>query len=215
MKRFAVLLIVLALCFAVSPAAFAIDVIGDAPWDDEENQTPDNGLYFAHAPDKEYVVLWVTPECNIDDGYLIVPDGTQMIVKCRVSYMEGTPWGKVTVPSGVDDDGNKLYFDGWVLMSELRDINGEPAYVEPEVVPEPSLLPDPTVTDNPEPTPAPSDAPEEPTESLVPQRPSQAITVTDTYNDAIVYTCIAITIGALALVAYVFIKHKALNKKGE
>ena len=61
----------------------------------------------------------------------------------------------------------------------------------------------------------PSDKPEDPEESPIPERPKQAITVTATYNDAIVYTCIAITAGALALVAYVLIKHKALNKKGE
>lgn len=212
MKRFAVLLIVLALCFAVSPAAFAIDVIGDAPWDDEENQIPDKGLYFAHSPDDGYVVLWATPECNISDGYLIVPDGTEMVVSCRVSYMEGTPWGKITVPSGVDENGNKVYFEGWVLMSDLRDINGEPAYVEP--VTEPGVSPEPIVSPEPTDEPTPSTEPQ-PSETLVPQRPAQAITVTNTYNNAIVYTCIAITVGALALVAYVLIKHKVLNKKGE
>lgn len=211
MKRFAAFVMAFVLCFAVSSSAFAIDVIGDAPWDNEENQIPDNGVYFAHSPDKEYVVLWVTPECNVEDGYLIVPNGTQMVVSCRVSYMDGTPWGKIAIPNGVDAMGYRVYFEGWVLMSDLHNTSGEPAYVDPDPEPTPS----PEVTDDPAPSPSPSQEPDEPQETVVPERPDQAITVTDTYNDAIVYTCMAITAGALALVAYVLIKHKALNKKGE
>ncbi len=206
-KRFTAIVIAFLMCFTVSSAAFAIDVIGDAPWDDEENQIPDNGVYYAHSSDKKYVVLWATPECNLEDGYLIIPNGTEMTVYCRVSYMEGTPWGKISVPNGVDADGLEMYFDGWVLMSDLCDAEGNPVFIEDD--------PNSTPTDEPIASPEPTDEPDDPTETIIPERPKQAITVTDTYNDAIVYTCITITIGALALVAYVFIKHKALNKKGE
>lgn len=195
---------ILTLCLAASPAAFAaIDIVGDAPWDDESNQVPDNRTYTAHSNEKDYVVLWATPECVVEEGYLIVPDGTQMVVTCRVSYMEGTPWGKVSVPNGTDDQGVPIFFDGWVLMSELLDEEGKPAFVEESAEPEPSEQPEP------------SERPETPENTVVPERPKQAITVAATYNNAIVYTCVAITAGALALVAYVLIKHKALNKKGE
>lgn len=210
MKRFAALIMSLMLCFAFSPAAFAaIDIIDDAPWDDEENQMPDNGVYYTHANDKEYVVLWATPECNVEDGYLIVPNGTELTVSCRVSYMEGTPWGKTSLPNGVDEEGLEIIFEGWVLMSELYDLEGNPVFVEETTEPEPSE--EPLVT----PTPVPSGEPDAPAATIVPERPKQAITVMNTYDEAIVYTCIAITVGALALVAYVLIKHKALNKKGE
>ena len=178
-KRFAALLMIVVLCITAAPAAFAaIDVIGDSPWDDPENQVPDNCTYYAHSNEKDYVVLWATPECVVEDGYMIVPNGT-------------------------DEQGVPTFFNGWVLMSELHDESGAPAFVETE-------------PEEPKPTePVPSDKPEDPEETPIPERPKQAITVTATYNDAIVYTCIAITAGALALVAYVLIKHKALNKKGE
>ena len=42
-KRFAALLMIVVLCITAAPSAFAaIDVIGDSPWDDPENQVPDN-----------------------------------------------------------------------------------------------------------------------------------------------------------------------------
>lgn len=203
-KRFAALLMIVVLCITAAPAAFAaIDVIGDSPWDDPANQVPDNCTYYAHSNEKDYVVLWATPECVVEDGYMIVPNGTKMVVNYRVSYMEGTPWGKVSVPNGTDEQGVPTFFNGWVLMSEQHDESGAPAFVETE-------------PEEPKPTePVPSDKPEDQEETPIPERPKQAITVTATYNDAIVYTCIAITAGALALVAYVLIKHKALNKKGE
>ena len=67
-----------------------------------------------------------------------------------------------------------------------------------------------------EPSPTPNNAEPTPTPTLqLPQRPQEAITVSNTYNSAIVYTSVGIAVVALALVAYVLIKHKALNKKGE
>ena len=83
----------------------------------------------------------------------------------------------------------------------------------------PPEIPDHPMISNPvsvKPTPTPNNAEPTPTPTLqLPQRPQEAITVSNTYNSAIVYTSVGIAVVALALVAYVLIKHKALNKKGE
>ena len=92
-----------------------------------------------------------------------------------------------------DENGETIFYEGWVMMSDLLDSNGEPAYVpsaETEAVEE---------TAYPEATPA----------------ADGIVSVSNSYNNAIVYTCLAIAAGALALVAYVIIKHKAFNEKGE
>ena len=78
------------------------------------------------------------------------------------------------------------------------------------------MIANPVVTPEPTPTTTPSSTAPTPTPTLrLPQRPDQAITVSNTYNSAIVYTSVASAIIALALVVYVLIKHKALSKKGE
>ena len=127
--------------------------------------------------------------------------------------MESVPWGHVTVESEPDKAGNTQSFSGWILMSDLVDADGVPAAVIPPKVPDHPMILNPLPTSTPEPEETPTPTPEA-TEQL-PERPQQAITVSNTYNNAIVYTSVVIAVIALALVAYVLIKHKALNKNGE
>ncbi len=212
-----ILSIALALVATVlmSASAFAdltIKPVPD-PWDDPSNHEADGASYYAYN-EAGYVVVWETPECNVDGKYVLVKNKTELTVEYRVTYMESVPWGHVNIELEHEKDNESEIFSGWVLMTDLVDADGNPAAVMPPEIPDHPMISNPVVT--PEPTPTPSSADPTPTPTLsLPQRPQQAITVSNTYNSAIVYTSVAIAVIALALVVYVLIKHKALNKKGE
>lgn len=222
-KRLFTAFLIIVLSFSISGAALAdplsLKPVAD-PWEIPENLIADGGTYYVYS-ENGYIVAWETPECDVKHGYLLLDNGTELVVENRISYMDGVPWGSVTIATEPDIDGNEQSFKGWVLMSDLVDIEGKPAYTVPIEVPEHPMVSEADPEKLPEPTPEPDDpeqtAPPEPeaTPSPVPQRPDEAITVGNTYNNAIVYTSVAIAIIALALVAYVLLKHKALNKKGE
>lgn len=214
MLSFALALAVTVLMSASAYADLAIKPVPD-PWDDPGNQEADGASYYAYNS-AGYVVVWETPECNVDGKYVLVKNNTELTVEYRVTYMESVPWGHVNIELEHEQDNKSELFSGWVLMSDLLDADGNPAAVVPPEIPDHPMISNPVVTPEPTPTPTPSSTNPVPTPTLqLPQRPQQAITVSNTYNSAIVYTSVAIAIIALALVVYVLIKHKALNKKGE
>lgn len=194
----------LAVCMPISADA-ELKPVAD-PWDDPNNLITDGAVYKTYNADG-YVVAWETPECDVNGKYMLIENGTQLKVDNRVSYMGDIPWGSVSIPT---EDGEEN-FTGWVLMSDMLDADGNPAAVAPVSIPEHPMIADP----KPEPTPAPTDEPEATPEPTVPSRPEQAININNTYNNAIVYTSIAIAAVALAFAVLVLVKHKALNKKGE
>ena len=211
MKKILTFALVLVISAFMSVSAFAdlpIKPVAD-PWDNPDNLEQDGATYYTYS-EAGYVVVWETPECNVDGKYVLLNNRTELTVEYRVTYMESVPWGHVNIELASDEDKSEL-FSGWVLMADLLDENGEPAAVIPPEIPEHPMISNPIV---PKPTPTPSSAEPTPTFQL-PQRPQQAITVSNTYNSAIVYTSVGIAVVALALVAYVIFKHKALNKKGE
>lgn len=214
-KKILSLALALAATVLMSASAFAdltIKPVPD-PWDDPSNHEADGASYYAYN-EAGYVVVWETPECNVDGKYVLVKNKTELTVEYRVTYMESVPWGHVNIELEHEKDNESEIFSGWVLMTDLVDADGNPAAVMPPEIPDHPMISNPVVT--PEPTPTPSSADPTPTPTLsLPQRPQQAITVSNTYNSAIVYTSVAIAVIALALVVYVLIKHKALNKKGE
>ena len=216
-KKILSLALVLAVTVLMSASAFAdlaIKPVPD-PWDDPSNQESDGASYYAYS-EAGYVVVWETPECNVDGKYVLVKNNTELTVEYRVTYMESVPWGHVNIELEHEQDNKSELFSGWVLMSDLVDANGKPAAIVPPEIPDHPMIANPVVTPEPTPTTTPSSTAPTPTPTLrLPQRPDQAITVSNTYNSAIVYTSVAIAIIALALVVYVLIKHKALNKKGE
>ena len=195
-----IVLLLAALCVGASADKLTIKPVAD-PWDNPENLIPDGGTYYADN-DAGYIVIWETPECSVEGKYMLLNNGAALTVEYRVAYMDGVPWGYVTTETLAAQEADREEFSGWVLMSDLVNENGERVYTEPAAV---------TPTPSPEPTPAVSSKPV----SDMPQRPDEAITVGSTYNNAIVYTSVAIAVVALALVAYVLLKHKALNKKDD
>ena len=214
-KKILSLALALVATVLMSASAFAdltIKPVPD-PWDDPSNHEADGASYYAYN-EAGYVVVWETPECNVDGKYVLVKNKTELTVEYRVTYMESVPWGHVNIELEHEKDNESEIFSGWVLMTDLVDADGNPAAVMPPEIPDHPMISNPVVT--PEPTPTPSSADPTPTPTLsLPQRPQQAITVSNTYNSAIVYTSVAIAVIALVLVVYVLIKHKALNKKGE
>lgn len=184
----------------------------DDPWNNPENLVKDGNIYYT-GNENGYVVVWETPACELDGQYMLLNNDTAVLVDYQVKYMDEIPWGSTTITTTDAETGESVEFSGWILMTDLHYQDGTPAFELPLVVPPHPMIPDPS--------PAPTEEPEEtaetesPEATTVPQRPNEAITISNTYNSAIVYTCIAIAVGALALVAYVLIKHKALNKKGE
>ena len=204
MKKILTFALVLVISAFMSVSAFAdlpIKPVAD-PWDNPDNLEQDGATYYTYN-EAGYVVVWETPECNVDGKYVLVNNKTELTVEYRVTYMESVPWGHVNIELASDEDKSEL-FSGWVLMADLLDENGKPAAVIPPEIPEHPMISNPIV---PKPTPTPT--------FQLPHRPQQAITVSNTYNSAIVYTSVGIAVVALALVAYVIFKHKALNKKGE
>ena len=214
-KKTLCLALALAVTVLMTASAFAdltIKPVPD-PWDDPSNQEADGASYYAYN-EAGYVVVWETPECNVDGEYVLVKNDTELTVEYRVTYMESVPWGHVNIELEHEQDNKSELFSGWVLMSDLVDADGNPAAVIPPEIPDHPMISNPVVS--PEPTPTPSTADPTPTPTLqLPTRPDEAITVSNTYNSAIVYTSIGIAVIALALVVYVIMKHKALNKKGE
>ena len=214
-KKILSLALALAVTVLMSASAFAdltIKPVPD-PWDDPSNHEADGASYYAYN-EAGYVVVWETPECNVDGKYVLVKNKTELTVEYRVTYMESVPWGHVNIELEHEQDNKSELFSGWVLMTDLVDADGNPAAVMPPEIPDHPMISNPVVTPEPTPTPSSTDPTPSPTLQL-PQRPQQAITVSNTYNSAIVYTSVAIAVIALALVVYVLIKHKALNKKGE
>lgn len=186
-------------------AELGIKPVAD-PWDDPNNLATDGGVYSTYNEDG-YVVAWETPECDVNGKYMLVKNGTQLKVEYRVSYMGDIPWGHVNVKSSDGSDD----FSGWVLMSDMLDSDGNPAAAAPVKVPEHPMIADP----KPEPSTEPTADPEATPTPTVPVRPEQAININNTYNNAIVYTSVAIAAVAVAFAVLVIVKHKALNKKGE
>lgn len=198
-----VLLLVVAALPISASAELGIKPVAD-PWDDPNNLIKDGAVYTAYNEDG-YIVAWETPECDVNGKYMLIKNDTEMKVEYRVSYMGDVPWGHVTVKNDGDED-----FAGWVLMSDLLGADGKPAAEAPVKIPDHPMIADPT--------PEPSEEPENPEATptpTVPVRPEQAINISNTYNSAIVYTSVAIAAVAIAFAILVFVKHKALNKKGE
>ncbi len=207
-KKLLSILLILSIMLFGGISAYAelgIKPVAD-PWDDPNNQTPDGGTYYAYS-EEGYIVAWETPECKTDGKYMLLDNNTVLKVDYRVSYMSDVPWGHVSYELDSEAD----MFDCWVLMSDLLDENGDPAAVVPPEVPEHPMILDPVRT----PAPTVTDAPEETPTPTTPVPPKQAINISNTYNNAIVYTSVAIAVVAIAFAVVVLIKHKALNKKGE
>ena len=211
-KKLLLILLVLSVSLFSGVSAYAelgIKPVAD-PWDDPNNLIPDGGTYYAYN-EAGYIVAWETPECDTNGKYMLIDNNTELEVEYRVSYMGDVPWGHVSLELAADEDGAALSFDGWVLMSDLLDENGKPAAVVPPEIPEHPMIADPIRVEEPEETEQP-DATPEPT---TPVPPKQAINISNTYNNAIVYTSVVIAVIAIAFAILVLVKHKALNKKGE
>ena len=211
-KKLLLILLVLSVSLFSGVSAYAelgIKPVAD-PWDDPNNLIPDGGTYYAYN-EAGYIVAWETPECDTNGKYMLIDNNTELEVEYRVSYMGDVPWGHVSLELAAGEDGAARSFDGWVLMSDLLDENGKPAAVVPPEIPEHPVIADPIRVEEPEETEQP-DATPEPT---TPVPPKQAINISNTYNNAIVYTSVAIAVIAIAFAILVLVKHKALNKKGE
>lgn len=190
-KRISSLIFAVVIALAITITAFAdIKPAGNA-WENPDILVANGEGYFTKSP---YVVVWEAPECDVDSEYLIVDEGLPVIITATLSYRNDVPWGKVRIECGSDPNGQPVYYEGWVMMSDLLDKDGNPAYAAPE-----------------------TDAEVEPSEApIVTAQPGEGIvSVSNSYNTAIVFSCLAIAAGALALVAYVIIKHQAFNTKGE
>ena len=211
-KKLLLILLVLSVSLFSGVSAYAelgIKPVAD-PWDDPNNLIPDGGTYYAYN-EAGYIVAWETPECDTNGKYMLIDNNTELEVEYRVSYMGDVPWGHVSLELAADEDGAARSFDGWVLMSDLLDENGKPAAVVPHEIPEHPMIAYPIRVEEPEEMEQP-DATPEPT---TPVPPKQAINISNTYNNAIVYTSVAIAVIAIAFAILVLVKHKALNKKGE
>ena len=196
-RKFLSIVFVMIISLAISVSALAdIKPVGNL-WDNPDNLVQNGGTYTTGS-ESGFVVVWEKPECNVDGGYIIVGNKLPVVITATFARVGDVPWGQVKVDMGLDENGEPTYYEGWVMMSDLLDSTGAPAYTPPaetEAV---------EATDAPE-TEAPTESPSH----------DGVVDVSNTYNNAIVYTCLAIAAGALALVAYVLIKHQALNKKGE
>ena len=211
-KKLLLILLVFSMALFSGISAYAelgIKPVAD-PWDDPNNQISDGGTYYAYN-EAGYIVAWETPECSTNGKYMLLDNNTKLKVEYRVSYMEDIPWGYISVELDADETGSRLRFDGWVLMSDLVDEDGNPAAVVPPEIPEHPMIADPIRVEEPEV----SEAPEATPTPTTPVPPKQAINIGTTYNNAIVYTSVVIAVIAIAFAILVLVKHKALNKKGE
>lgn len=205
MKKILLFAVAALFVFAALPitasAELGLKPVAD-PWDDPNNLIQDGNVYTVYNEDG-YIVAWETPECSLDGKYVLVENDAELTVEYRVSYMGDIPWGHVVLTQDEEE------FGAWVLMSDMLGADGKPAASAPGKTPEHPTIPNPT--EEPEATPQPEETPE----PTVPARPEQAINISNTYNNAIVYTSIAIAAVAIAFAIVVLLKHKALNKKGE
>jgi len=195
------------LLIALSAAAYAdvtIKPVTD-PWDDPAYLENDGGIYYAQN-DQGYIIAWETPACDKSAGYISIENGTELTVQYRVRYMNDSPWGYIEHKT-FDENGAAVLFTGWIQMEDVVDENAERVVLE---VPEHPMIADPEPAE-PEPTaePTPTPTPE------APEKPEEAITVNQSYNNAIVYTAVALAVVAIALDVYILLKHKARNNKGE
>ncbi len=188
------IVLVLILAVVLTCTAFADIKPAGNLWDNPDNLIKDGETYLTGSSDG-YVIVWEAPECNVDGEYIIVENDLPVIITATFARTGDVPWGQVKIDIGLDGNAEPIYYEGWVMMSDLLDSTGMPAYVPPEETE--------AVDDAAEETP-------EPTESL---SPDGVVNTSNNYNNAIVWTSLAIAAGALALVAYVLIKHKALNEK--
>lgn len=180
------MIFVVIIALAITVTAFAdIKPVGDA-WENPDILVENGEGYFTKSP---YVAVWEKPECNVDGEYLIVEEGLPVTITATLAYRNEIPWGKVQIECGKDANGEPVYYEGWVLMSDLLDKDGNPAYVAPNTSAEASAQ---TAADG-----------------------GSIVSVSNSYNSAIVFSCLAIAAGAIALVAYVLIKHQAINTKSE
>lgn len=191
-KRISSIIFIVVIALVITGTAFAdIKPAGNA-WENPDILVENGEGYLTGSPEG-YVVVWEKPERDVDGEYMIVENDLPVIIKATLTYRNDVPWGQVQIDCGKDANGETVYYEGWVMMSDLLDSTGSPAYVAPLEAQE--------IT----PTQAPSE-----TESAN----GGIVKISNSYNNAIVYTCLAIAAGALALVAYVIIKHKAFNEKG-
>ena len=211
-KKLLLILLVLSMALFSGISAYAelgIKPVAD-PWDDPNNQISDGGTYYAYN-EAGYIVAWETPECSTNGKYMLLDNNTKLKVEYRVSYMGDVPWGHISLELDADEGGAAKSFDGWVLMSDLVDEDGNPAAVVPPEIPEHPMIADPIRVEDPEAT----ESPEATPIPTTPVPPKQAINISATYNNAIVYTSVVIAVIAIAFAILVLVKHKALNKKGE
>ncbi len=197
-KKILSIVFVLIIAILITGSAFA-DItkpVGNL-WENPDNLVKNGETYLTGSSDG-YVIIWEAPECNVDGEYIIVENDLPVVITATFARTGDVPWGQVSIDIGLNEEGEHVYYEGWVMMSDLLDSTGAPAYVPPA---ETENVDEQTAAETPMPT-----------ES---QNPDGAVNVSNAYNNAIVYTCLAIAAGALALVAYVLIKHKALNRKGE
>lgn len=196
-KKILGIVLVLMLVFVFTSTAFA-DIIKPAGnlWENPDNLVKDGETYLTGSSDG-YVIVWEAPECNVDGEYIIVENDLPVIITATFARTGDVPWGQVKIDIGLDENEEPIYYEGWVMMSDLLDSTGSPAYVPPVE----SDTMDNTATETPVPT-----------ENL---SNDGVVNISNTYNSAIVWTSLAIAAGALALVAVVLIKHKALNRKCE
>ena len=190
-KRLTSIIFIVLIALIITGTAFAdIKPVGNA-WENPDILVENGEGYFTKSP---YVAVWEKPECNVDGEYLIVDEGLPVIITATLSYKNDVPWGKVQIDCGKDANGETVYYEGWVMMSDLLDKDGNPAYTAPEATEEISATAAPAQTE---------------------AENGSIVSVSNNYNNAIVFTSLAIAAGALAIVAYVLIKHQAINTKAE
>lgn len=190
-KRLSSMIFAVIIALAITVTAFAdIKPAGNA-WENPDILVENGEGYFTKSP---YVAVWEKPECDVGGEYLIVDEGLPVIITATLSYKDDVPWGKVQIECGNDANGEPVYYEGWVMMSDLLDKDGDPAYVAPDTAAEGSatVAPEQAAADG-----------------------GSIVSVSNSYNNAIVFSCLAIAAGALAIVAYVLIKHQAINTKAE
>ena len=171
MKKILTFALVLVISAFMSVSAFAdlpIKPVAD-PWDNPDNLEQDGATYYTYN-EAGYVVVWETPECNVDGKYVLLNNRTELTVEYRVTYMESVPWGHVNIELAPDEEDKSELFSGWVLMTDLLDENGNPAAVIPPEIPEHPMISNPIV---PKPTPTPTPSSAEPTPPGICSTPSR------------------------------------------
>ena len=132
-KKALKILFVLLISILITGTAFA-DITDIKPagntWENPDNLVENGGAYLTGNSDG-YVVVWETPECNVDGEYIIVENDLPVIITATFARTGDVPWGQVKIDIGMDENGQPIYYEGWVMMSDLLDSTGSPAYVPP------------------------------------------------------------------------------------